>query len=128
MPGFCLDDECWRKSEDKLHSLLKQGLNDRVKLIRVTWKNAPFEWNIEDVCYLNFSMMTYQNNRLSFTRTSAFLELIQQGLSKFSDEPMLVGMLNSTQEKSFRVVDVGPSPEDKEEVLSCFFVVPNSHN
>ncbi|XP_039128764.1 nucleolar protein 6 isoform X2 [Dioscorea cayenensis subsp. rotundata] len=87
MPGFCLDDECWRTSEDKLHSLLKQGLNDRVKLIRVTWKNAPFEWNIED------------------------------GLSKFSDEPMLVGMLNSTQEKSFRVVDVGPSPEDKEEAI-----------
>ncbi|KAJ0961338.1 hypothetical protein J5N97_000600 [Dioscorea zingiberensis] len=87
MPGFCLDDECWRTCEDKLHLILKQGLNDRVKLIRVTWRNAPLEWNIKD------------------------------GISKFSEEPMLVGMLNSAQEKSFRVVDVGPSSEDKKEAV-----------
>ncbi|XP_008790387.2 nucleolar protein 6 [Phoenix dactylifera] len=84
---FCLDDECWRICEKDMNSLIQQALSDRAKLIRVNWRNTPSEWNIND------------------------------GFSKFSNEPMLVGIMTSSQEKSFRVVDVGPSPEKKEEAV-----------
>ncbi|XP_010254816.1 PREDICTED: nucleolar protein 6 isoform X2 [Nelumbo nucifera] len=85
--GFCLDDECWRIYEDKVHLLLEQGLGDRAKFIRVTWRNCPSELTIEE------------------------------GLSKFDSEPLLVGILASSFDKSFRVVDIGPNAENKEEVL-----------
>nr|GMC99114.1 nucleolar protein 6 [Ipomoea batatas] len=38
--GFCLDDECWRSYENKVLSVLNQGLTDRSKLVRVIWKNT----------------------------------------------------------------------------------------
>ncbi|ONK76147.1 uncharacterized protein A4U43_C03F24440 [Asparagus officinalis] len=82
---FCLDDECWRICEKDVQSYLQQGLNDRAKLVRVTWRSTPSKWNVED------------------------------GFSKFGDEPMLVGILLSSHEKSFRVVDIGPSADKKEE-------------
>ncbi|KAF8377927.1 hypothetical protein HHK36_031315 [Tetracentron sinense] len=85
--GFCLDDECWRTYEKKVHFLLEQGLGDRAKFIRATWQSTPSEWNMEE------------------------------GLLKFGGEPLLVGILASSFEKSFRVVDVGPNAENKEEVL-----------
>ncbi|XP_043710808.1 nucleolar protein 6 isoform X3 [Telopea speciosissima] len=85
--GFCLDDECWRIYEGKVHSLLEQGLNDRAKVIRVTWRSTPPDWTMEE------------------------------GFSKFDSEPLVVGILVSCSEKSFRVVDVGPHAENKEEVL-----------
>ena len=47
--GFCLDEECWRSFEQKVHALLLQGLSDRAKFIRVTWKNATSESNVENV-------------------------------------------------------------------------------
>lgn len=84
---FCLDDECWRICEKDVNSLIQQGLSDRAEFIRVNWRSTPAEWNIDD------------------------------GFSKFGNEPMLVGIMISAQEKSFRVVDVGPSPENKEEVI-----------
>ncbi|KAL8250850.1 hypothetical protein R6Q59_034543 [Mikania micrantha] len=46
--GFCLDNECWRLYENKVHSLLKEGLGDRVKFVRVTWQNATSTYNIND--------------------------------------------------------------------------------
>ncbi|KAJ0534866.1 putative Nrap protein domain 1 [Helianthus annuus] len=46
--GFCLDNECWRLYEDKVHSLLKEGLGDRVKSVRVTWQNATSTRCIND--------------------------------------------------------------------------------
>ena len=49
--GYCLDDECWRLYEQKVQSLLNQGLNNRAKLIRVTWRNALSEYRIENVWY-----------------------------------------------------------------------------
>lgn len=49
---FCLDDERWRICENLVHSHLQQGLSDRAKLIRVTWRSTPPKWNIEDVCCL----------------------------------------------------------------------------
>lgn len=47
--GFLLDDECWRTYEKKVHYVLEKGLLDRAKLIRVIWKCAPSNWNIESV-------------------------------------------------------------------------------
>ena len=47
--GFCLDDECWRVYEQKVHNVLIEGLSDRVKLVRVIWRNTPSECIIENV-------------------------------------------------------------------------------
>ncbi|XP_044469095.1 nucleolar protein 6 [Mangifera indica] len=85
--GFCLDDECWRLYEQKVHSLLSQGLGDRVKFIRVTWRNTLSEY------------------------------IIENGLSILDREPLLIGISLSTPEKVFRVVDIGPNAENKEEAL-----------
>ncbi|KAL5754642.1 hypothetical protein ACOSP7_022862 [Xanthoceras sorbifolium] len=85
--GFCLDDECWRLYEQKVHSMLYQGLGDRVKFIRVTWRNTPSQCSIED------------------------------GLSILDREPLLVGISVSSLEKAFRMVDIGPNAENKEEAL-----------
>ena len=52
--GFCLDNECWRLYEDKVHSLLKEGLGDRIKSVRVTWQNATSTRCINDVCDFMF--------------------------------------------------------------------------
>ncbi|PON74894.1 Nrap protein [Parasponia andersonii] len=86
--GFCLDDECWRVYEEKVHNVLTEGLSDRVKLVRVIWRNTPSE------C------------------------IIENGLSKFSSEPLLIGISVSSLEKSSRVVDIGPNPENKEESVN----------
>lgn len=51
---FCLDGELSQTCEEELHSLLIRALNDRAKLVRVTWRSAPSEWDIVDVCMPNF--------------------------------------------------------------------------
>ncbi|XP_042444359.1 nucleolar protein 6-like isoform X2 [Zingiber officinale] len=84
---FCMDNECWRIYEKNVQSLLQRGLSDRAKLVRVVWRSTPLDWNIED------------------------------GLSYFGNEPIIVGILISSQENSFRVVDIGPNPENKEEAM-----------
>ncbi|KAG6473342.1 hypothetical protein ZIOFF_067257 [Zingiber officinale] len=88
---FCMDNECWRIYEKNVQSLLQRGLSDRAKLVRVVWRSTPLDWNIED------------------------------GLSYFGNEPIIVGILISSQENSFRVVDIGPNPENKEEAISFIF-------
>ncbi|KAJ1692881.1 hypothetical protein LUZ63_009579 [Rhynchospora breviuscula] len=85
--GFCMDEERWRVCERDIQLLLSQGLTDRSKLVRVVWRNSPSNWNIHD------------------------------GFRKFGEQPVLVGILLSSQEKSFRIVDIGPSAESKEEVI-----------
>ncbi|KAF4390253.1 hypothetical protein F8388_019908, partial [Cannabis sativa] len=85
--GYCLDDECWRVYEQKVHDVLSEGLSDRVKLVRVLWRNIPSKY------------------------------LVENGLSKFSSEPLLVGISLNSLEKSSRVIDIGPNPENKEEAL-----------
>ncbi|KAM3729279.1 hypothetical protein ACB098_M003800 [Castanea mollissima] len=85
--GFCLDDECWRLYEQKVHSLLNQGLNNRAKLIRVTWRNTLSDCSIEN------------------------------GFSILDREPLLVGVSVSSMENAFRVADIGPNAENKEEAL-----------
>ncbi|XP_068637494.1 uncharacterized protein [Aristolochia californica] len=85
--SYCLDDERWRTLEEKVHSLLVEGLTDRAKLIRVAWNNRPSKWNVVN------------------------------GFSEFDDEKLLIGVLASSSEKGFRVVDIGPHAENKEEVV-----------
>uniref|UniRef100_A0A803Q1Y2 Nucleolar protein 6 n=1 Tax=Cannabis sativa TaxID=3483 RepID=A0A803Q1Y2_CANSA len=85
--GYCLDDECWRVYEQKVHDVLSEGLSDRVKLVRVLWRNIPSKY------------------------------LVENGLSKFSSEPLLIGISLNSLEKSSRVIDIGPNPENKEEAL-----------
>ncbi|KAL3039003.1 hypothetical protein AAZX31_01G163500 [Glycine max] len=85
--GFCLDDECWRSYEDKIHGILSKGLNDRAKFIQVTWRNTHCQWSVDD------------------------------GLSVLDKVPLFIGISVSTLEKAFRMVDIGPNAESKEEAL-----------
>lgn len=85
--GFCLDDECWRLYEQKVLSLMHQGLNDRAKVTRVIWRNTPSGCNLED------------------------------GLSMLDREPLLIGISVDTLDKALRVVDIGPNAENKDEAL-----------
>ncbi|KAK4741434.1 hypothetical protein SAY87_025022 [Trapa incisa] len=83
--GVCLDKECWRLYEEKVHEVLCQGLGNRAKLIRVTWRNTLLGYSIEN------------------------------GLSTLCTEPLFVGVSLSSVENTFRMVDIGPDPEKKEE-------------
>ncbi|KAK2426733.1 nucleolar protein [Trifolium repens] len=85
--GFCSDDECWRLYEEKIHAILSKGLNDRAKFIRVIWRNAECQWSVND------------------------------GLSVLDKEPLFIGISVSDLEKAFRMVDIGPNAESKEEAL-----------
>ncbi|MED6145906.1 hypothetical protein PIB30_029504 [Stylosanthes scabra] len=85
--GFCLDDECWRLYEEKVHGILAKALNDRAKSIQVTWRNTQCQWSV--------------NN----------------GLSVLDKEPLFIGISVSTLEKAFRIVDIGPNAESKDEAL-----------
>ncbi|XP_004512044.1 uncharacterized protein [Cicer arietinum] len=85
--GFCLDDECWRLYEEKIHVILAKGLNDRAKFIRVIWRNAECQWSVND------------------------------GLSILDKEPLFIGVSVSNLEKAFRMVDIGPNAESKDEAL-----------
>uniref|UniRef100_A0A1J3J6H3 Nucleolar protein 6 n=1 Tax=Noccaea caerulescens TaxID=107243 RepID=A0A1J3J6H3_NOCCA len=87
MSGFCLDKECWRTYEQKVHSLLQQGLGDRAKAIRVVWRNTNQDWHVDS------------------------------GLSVLDREPLFVGISISSIEKAFRTVDIGPDAENKIEAL-----------
>ncbi|XP_057421446.1 uncharacterized protein LOC130715357 isoform X2 [Lotus japonicus] len=85
--GFCLDDECWRLYEEKIHGILAKGLNDRAKFIRVMWRNAQCQWSVDE------------------------------GLSVLDKEPLFVGISVNTLEKAFRMVDIGPDSDNKVEAL-----------
>ncbi|VVB10024.1 unnamed protein product [Arabis nemorensis] len=85
--GYCLDKECWRIYEQKVHSLLQQGLGDRAKSIRVVWRNTNQDWHVES------------------------------GLSVLDREPLFIGISISSIEKAFRTVDIGPDAENKLEAL-----------
>ncbi|KAL3525384.1 hypothetical protein ACH5RR_013756 [Cinchona calisaya] len=85
--GFCLDDECWRYYEQKVLSLMVQGLQDRAKFVRVIWRNSAPGCNFED------------------------------GFLSLNGEELLIGISVSSMEDGFRKVTMGPSPEDKEKAL-----------
>ncbi|KAL8044894.1 hypothetical protein ABFX02_08G076200 [Erythranthe guttata] len=82
--GYCLDDECWRSYEQKVHRVLDQALRLRAKLIRVIWKNTSSEYNFEN------------------------------GLSVLHTEAIFVGITIGSVEEAFKQVIIGPSSEDKE--------------
>ncbi|CAN8328094.1 unnamed protein product [Cochlearia groenlandica] len=84
---FCLDKECWRVYEQKVHSLLLQGLGDRAKSIRVVWRNINQDWRVES------------------------------GLTVLDREPLFIGISISSTEAAFRTVDIGPDAENKIEAL-----------
>ncbi|KAK8923513.1 hypothetical protein KSP39_PZI019873 [Platanthera zijinensis] len=82
---ICSDDGRWRSIEKDVQSVLQQGLSDRAKLVRVIWRSAPVNW------------------------------IIKEGYGKLGEEPLLVGLLLNSQEKCFRVVDIGPHTENNDE-------------
>ncbi|KAF3796060.1 Nucleolar protein 6 [Nymphaea thermarum] len=84
----CLDKELWRISEGNVYSLLVEGLSDRAKFVRVVWRNVPPEWSLED------------------------------GLKGLGDGPLIVGIAIASSEKGFRLKDIGPNPENKEEAMN----------
>ncbi|XP_062202451.1 uncharacterized protein LOC133904855 isoform X2 [Phragmites australis] len=85
--SFCMDDESWRILEKDVQSLLQQGLTERTKTIRVLWRSTPSEWNI------------------------------MNGFSEFGSSPLIVGIMLNSLEKSFRLVDFGPNPENRDEAV-----------
>ncbi|XP_066359298.1 uncharacterized protein [Miscanthus floridulus] len=85
--SYCVDDESWRILEKDVQSLLQRGLTDRTKMIRVLWRSTPSEWKIVE------------------------------GFSEFGSSPLLVGMMVSSLEKSFCLVDIGPNPENRVEAI-----------
>ncbi|KAL9245871.1 hypothetical protein vseg_019471 [Gypsophila vaccaria] len=85
--GYCVDDECWRLYEEKVLSLLCEGLTDRANFIRVIWRNWSAAYRVED------------------------------GFSSLDKEPLLIGVALSPLEKAFRQIDIGPSPELKAEAM-----------
>ena len=58
---------------------------------------------------------------ISYKDQHILMSLQLQGLSILDREPLFVGVSVSSLEKAFRVVDIGPNPENKEEVFQFFF-------
>ncbi|XP_022856582.1 nucleolar protein 6 [Olea europaea var. sylvestris] len=85
--GFCLDEECWRTYEQKVLSLIDQALRGRTKLVRVIWRNATSECNIED------------------------------GLSTLDGEELLIGISINSVEEAFKQAVMGPSSEEKDKAV-----------
>lgn len=85
--GYCLDDEFWRSQEQKVLSLMDQGLRDRSKSVRVIWRNTSSECNFEE------------------------------GLSELDNEPLLIGISVNSAEAAFKMTVIGPSPEERDKAL-----------
>ncbi|GAB2259990.1 hypothetical protein Droror1_Dr00010845, partial [Drosera rotundifolia] len=85
--GYCMDDECWRQYEEKVYSILAQGLQDRAKAVRVSWRNMA------------------SNHR------------VEEGFSSLDKEPLLVGVTLDSVDKALRVVDIGPDADKREEAV-----------
>ncbi|KAH9309820.1 hypothetical protein KI387_037731, partial [Taxus chinensis] len=83
--NFCLDKEDWRVYEKEVELLLSKGLGERARLIRVIPRSMPANWNINE------------------------------GHACLGKIPLLVGILVSNFEKAFRMADVGPSADNKDE-------------
>lgn len=115
--GFCLDDECWRLYEQKVHNVLIQGLSDRVKTVRVTWRNMLSECSIKDVRYQVFNFSTSRQRCVFVPDQFVYIGMCLQGLSTLNAEPLLIGISVSSLDKAFRIVNIGPDADNKEEVF-----------
>lgn len=122
--GFCMDDECWRLYEEKIHAILAKGLNDRAKFIRVIWRNAQCQWSVNDVWFQAwiFSISFEICFMFFLIPFCLWLNLQLQGLSILDKEPLFIGISVSDLEKAFRMVDIGPNAESKEQVHSFVHV------
>lgn len=85
LSNCCLDKENWRAYEKEVESLLCKGLGERARLIRVIPRSVPAKWKIDE------------------------------GHACLAKIPLLVGILVSNYEKAFRMADVGPSADNKDE-------------
>ncbi|GLJ36464.1 hypothetical protein SUGI_0732270 [Cryptomeria japonica] len=85
LSNVCLDKENWRVYEKEVESLLCKGLGERARLIRVIPRRVPAKWKIDE------------------------------GQACLGKIPLLVGILVSNFEKAFRMADVGPSADNKDE-------------
>ncbi|KAL1815508.1 hypothetical protein DCAR_0519774 [Daucus carota subsp. sativus] len=90
-PGFSLDNECWRTYEHKVHSLMQEALGERVKLVRVIWRNMASECNFEN------------------------------GLSTFDREALKIGILLNKDEAFNMVVKGPNSENEDEVQKFCRF-------
>lgn len=122
--GICLDDECWRLYEEKIHAILAKGLGDRAKFIRVIWRNAECQWRVDDVWFQAwiFSISSIICFMFFLILFCLWLNLQPQGLSILDKEPLFIGISVSNLEKAYRMVDIGPNAESKEEVHSFVHV------
>lgn len=89
----CLDEDNSRLYEQKLESLLCQGLSDRARLVRVIRRSCNSGW------------------------------VLKEGLLNVGKEAVYVGITLVNLDTAFRMADLGPSADNKEEVLN--FVLPN---
>lgn len=82
-PNICMDKEHSRVYEKQVELLLSKCLGDRARLVRVLHRSIPENWHIDE------------------------------GLACLGKVPLLVGILISDFEKAFRMIDVGPSADNK---------------
>lgn len=82
-PNICMDKEHLRVYEKQVELLLSEGLGERARLVRVLRRSIPANWHIDE------------------------------GLACLGKVPLLVGILISDFEKAFRMIDVGPSADNK---------------
>ncbi|EFJ32360.1 hypothetical protein SELMODRAFT_407792 [Selaginella moellendorffii] len=79
------NDGAWRGSEGKAENVLSKALKDRTKLVRVLRRTIASGWNPK------------------------------KGLSKFLPSKIQIGAILNDIENAYRMVDVGPSADKKEE-------------
>lgn len=82
-PNICMDKEHSRVYEKQVELLLSKCLGDRAHLVRVLHRSIPENWHIDE------------------------------GLACLGKVPLLVGILISDFEKAIRMIDVGPSADNK---------------
>ncbi|KAJ7523478.1 hypothetical protein O6H91_18G051300 [Diphasiastrum complanatum] len=86
LSGPCyLDDGRWKLFEENVEDLIRKGFGDRALLVRAVHRTLPSGWSLK------------------------------QGLTNLGKEPLNVGILLSSFETAFRMVDIGPSADMEEE-------------
>ncbi|KAL2621529.1 hypothetical protein R1flu_001734 [Riccia fluitans] len=82
---LCLDQGSWRLYERKVETILCRALGERADLVRVLQRNLPAGWRPSE------------------------------GLKGVEKVPLLVGIQFTTIDIAFRLADIGPGADDKEE-------------
>jgi len=90
------DEDNYRLYEQQLESLLIRGLGDRAQLVRVIRRSCSSGW------------------------------LLKQGLSKLGHGDLWAGISLVNLDTALRMADVGPSADNKEEVILLFTLYSNT--